>query len=67
MKLEENSKATLGKHTKHFKINYPYITFLIKYKTVSVKYSPLDTMIADSITKLIDKLQQVQQALANKL
>jgi hypothetical protein len=30
MKLEENGKASSGKHTRHFDIKYFYITDLIK-------------------------------------
>jgi hypothetical protein len=51
MKLEQNGKASSGKCTHHFNIKFFYITDLIKCQEVSIKYCPMDQMIADYMTK----------------
>ena len=51
MKLEQNGNACSGKWTWHFNIIYFYVTDFIQQKGVSVKYSPMNQMIADYMTK----------------
>ena len=51
MKLEENSKTSSGKRTRHFNIKYFYITDLIKRNEIQIEYCPTDDMIADFMTK----------------
>jgi hypothetical protein len=50
-KLEQNGKASSGKCTHHFNIKFFYITDLIQHQEVSIKYCPMDQMIADYMTK----------------
>jgi hypothetical protein len=51
MKLEVNGKASSGKKTRHFDIEFFYITDLIAREEVQVEYCPTDKMIADYMTK----------------
>jgi hypothetical protein len=47
MKLEKNGKSSSGKRTRHFDIQYFYVTDLIGRDEVEVIYCPTDDMIAD--------------------
>jgi hypothetical protein len=47
MKSKENGKSSSGKRTRHFDVNYFYITDLI----VSIEYCPTGEIIADNMTK----------------
>jgi hypothetical protein len=51
MPLEENGKASSGKHTHHFHIKFFYITNLINRNKIQIKYCPTEDMIADYMTK----------------
>jgi hypothetical protein len=51
MRLEENGKASSGKHTHHFHIKFFYITDLINRNEIQIKYCPTEDMIADYMTK----------------
>ncbi len=51
MHLEENGKASSGKHTHHFHIKYFYITNLINRNQITIEYCPTEDMIADYMTK----------------
>jgi hypothetical protein len=51
MQLEENGKASSGKHTHHFHIKFFYITDLINRNKIQIKYCPTEDMIADYMTK----------------
>ena len=51
IKLEVNGKESSGKRTRHFNIQYFYITDLISRKEVEVVYCPTENMIADFMTK----------------
>jgi hypothetical protein len=51
MKLEENGKSSPGKRTRHFDINYFYITDLIERDKVKIEYCPTEEMVADFMTK----------------
>jgi hypothetical protein len=51
MWLEENGKASSGKHTCHFHIKFFYITDLINRNKIQIKYCPTEDMIADYMTK----------------
>ena len=51
MKLEANGKASSGKQTCHFNIEYFYITDLIQCGEIQIEYCPTDAMIADYLMK----------------
>ena len=53
IKLEINSKTSLGKRTRHFNIKFFYFTDLVKREKIQVKYCPTKEMIADYMTKLL--------------
>ena len=49
--MEENGKESLVKQTRHFDINYLYMTELVGIKEVKIQYCPTDEIIANHITK----------------
>jgi hypothetical protein len=51
MKLERNGKESSGKRTRHFDINYFYVTDLVGRNEVHIEYCSTDEMIADYKTK----------------
>jgi hypothetical protein len=51
MKLEQNGKASSGKHTWHFDIKIFYVTDLVSRDKVQVKHCPTGEMIGDFMTK----------------
>jgi hypothetical protein len=55
MELEINSKANLGKRTRHFDMKFFYFTDLIKREKINVEYCPTDEMMANYMTKLLFK------------
>ena len=50
IKLATNGKESSGKCTRHFDIKYFYLTDLIKYNKVSIKFCPSKDMIIDYLT-----------------
>jgi hypothetical protein len=69
MHLEENGKASSGKHTHHFHIKYFYITNLINRNQITIEYCPTEDMIADYMTKPLvgTKFEQVRIIIMNIL
>jgi uncharacterized protein YegJ (DUF2314 family) len=51
MKMELNRKTKSGKRTKHFNINYFYITDLVASGLANIEYCPTSEMIGDFMTK----------------
>ena len=51
IKLENNGKASSGKHTCHVNIKYFFITDLIKRGELNLKHCPTNKMLADYMTK----------------
>ena len=51
IKLENNGKASSGKHTRHMDIKFFYITDMIKRGLVRTEYCPTDRMVSDYMTK----------------
>jgi hypothetical protein len=60
MRLEENGKASSGKHTRHFHIKFFYITDLINRNEIHIKYCPTEDMIADYMTKATSHWCQIR-------
>jgi hypothetical protein len=54
MKLEENGKASSGKHTWYFNIKYFYITDLIQCNDIQIEYCPTEEMVANYMTKALE-------------
>ena len=51
IKLEENGKDSSGRQTRHFDIKMFYIKDLIERKLVKIEHCPVETMIADYLSK----------------
>lgn len=56
MKIEENGKSNLGKHTQ---IKYFYITDLIKQNEMKIEYCLTNAMIADYIMRQLVNAKSV--------
>ena len=51
LNMEENGRENSGKWTRHFEIEYLYMTYLVLLKKVNIEYCLIDEMIADYMTK----------------
>ena len=49
--LENNSRASSSRRTKHLNIRYFFITDRIKKGELKIEYYPTDDMVADFFTK----------------
>ena len=54
MKLANNGRASSGKHTRHIKIHYLFVTDNIFSNKVWVNYCPTELLIADFYTKPLE-------------
>jgi hypothetical protein len=53
--LEKNGKRSSGKHTRHINSQYFFITDRVNIKEVKVKWCPTKEMVADFMTKPLQK------------
>jgi hypothetical protein len=49
--LEQNGKASSGKHTRHINIQYFFITDQVNRKEIRIGWCPTKKMVADFMTK----------------
>jgi hypothetical protein len=67
IQLADNGRPSIGKRSRHLNIKYFFVTDLINRKQVSIKYCPIDEMVADYMTKPLtrNKFKQYRVLIMN--